>query len=57
VGRGIVRIPYLQRDLPITSLYPHVNAWAVTNRLKGLQSPHRGNPLQFMGDLWLKDEQ
>lgn len=48
--------PYLQRDLPITYLYPYVIAWAVTKRLKGLRSPHRGNPLQFMGDLWLEDE-
>jgi ABC-type transport system substrate-binding protein len=49
--------PYLQRDLPITYLYPYVIAWALTNRLRGLQGPHRGNPLQAIGDLWLEDSE
>lgn len=45
--------PYLLRDLPITYLYPAGSAWAVTERLQGLESPHRASPLRFMGDLWL----
>lgn len=46
--------PFLQRDLPITYLYPYVNVWAVTKRLKGW-TPRRANPLQFLADLWLEE--
>jgi peptide/nickel transport system substrate-binding protein len=42
------------RDLPITYLYPAGSVWAVTKRLRGLESPHRGHPLRFMGDLHLE---
>ena len=48
--------PLFQRDVPVTFLYPVVSSHVVRNRIRGLVSPFRGDPVWFMEDLWIEDE-
>jgi len=47
--------PHLLADLPITLLFPTVETAVVRRNIRGLQSPFRANPVQFMEYLWLED--
>ncbi|HUP20932.1 MAG TPA: hypothetical protein VM778_13420, partial [Gemmatimonadota bacterium] len=42
-----------RRDVPATFLYPKVDAHAVHRRVRGLESPYRGEPFWFLPELWL----
>ena len=46
-------MPIIRADLPMTILFPQVQTYAVDRRLRGLESPYRGDPILFMEDLWL----
>ncbi len=47
--------PRFLEDLPITLLFPTVETAVVRKNIRGLQSPFRANPVQFMEHLWLED--
>ena len=44
--------PHFQEDIPVTFLGPRVNLFVSDRRLRGLSSPHRGDPIWYMEDLW-----
>jgi peptide/nickel transport system substrate-binding protein len=48
--------PILEEQAPMTYLYPDVWSFAAHNRLRGLSSPWRADPVLFMEDLWIEDE-
>ena len=43
-----------QTEVPVTFLFPYVLTVFAHRRIRGLSSPWRADPLQFMGDLWLE---
>ena len=47
-------MPIIRADLPMTILFPQVQTYVVDRRLRGLESPYRGDPIMFMEDLWLE---
>ena len=47
--------PLIRRDLPITFLYPEVQTYVVHRRVRGLESPFRADPIQFMERLWIEE--
>ena len=47
--------PLIRRDLPITFLYPEVTTYVVHRRVRGLESPFRADPIQFMEQLWIDE--
>ncbi|MGH2360187.1 MAG: peptide ABC transporter substrate-binding protein [bacterium] len=42
-------------DVPVTFLTPQVNTYIAHRRIRGLSSPWRANPVEYMEDLWLED--
>ena len=47
--------PMFQADMPATFLF-HANlASVVDRRIRGLSTPWRADPVQYMEDLWLDD--
>ena len=48
--------PILEQEAPMTYLYPSVWSYAASNRLRGLSSPWRADPVLFMEDLWIEEE-
>lgn len=42
-------------EIPATFLFPRVKTVFVRNRVRGLSSPRRVDPLRFMDTLWLDD--
>ncbi|MEX2273620.1 MAG: ABC transporter substrate-binding protein [Vicinamibacterales bacterium] len=44
-----------REDMPVTFLYPVVSTTVAHQRLQGLSSPWRTNPVVHMEDLWLDD--
>lgn len=46
----------VQRDLPITFLFPMVQTYAVDRRIRGLQGPYQADPMQFSERLFLEQE-
>ena len=46
----------VRADAPVTFLCPKVDLELVHRRVRGLSSPWRAEPLQFMEELWLEDE-
>lgn len=48
--------PILEQEAPMTYLYPDVWSFAAHNRVRGLSSPWRADPVLFMEDLWIADE-
>ena len=48
--------PLIRRDLPITFLYPEVQTYVVHRRVRGLESPFRADPIQFMDRLWIEED-
>jgi peptide/nickel transport system substrate-binding protein len=53
ITRGITGI--IHRDLPMTVLYPKAWNWAVSSRVRGLESPHRYDPLWFIEQVWVEE--
>ena len=47
--------PIFQADAPLTMLYPMTSTHVVHRRIRGLASPFRGDPVWYMEDLWLDD--
>jgi peptide/nickel transport system substrate-binding protein len=47
--------PHFQADIPATFLVPRVTLFVSDRRLRGLSSPHRGDPVWYMEDLWWGD--
>ncbi len=45
-----------QVDLPTTFLYPAVYTTVASLRVRGLSSPYRAEPVWYMEDLWLENE-
>lgn len=45
--------PMVRADLPITFLFPRVQACAVHRRVHGLESPFHADPLSTMETLWI----
>ncbi len=43
-------------DVPVTWLYPSIRTFFVHRRIRGLSSPWRADPVQFMEELWIEDE-
>jgi peptide/nickel transport system substrate-binding protein len=46
----------LRADLPMTFLYPGVTYFAAHRRVHGLESPYRADPVWWIEDLWITDE-
>jgi len=42
-------------EVPVTFLYPRVGTTVAHQRLQGLSSPWRTDPVQYMEDLWIDD--
>lgn len=49
-------MPILRKELPVTILFPAVESYVAHRRLRGLQSPYRGDPIHFMEDLWIEEQ-
>ena len=47
--------PLIHHDLPITFLYPEVMTYMVHRRVRGLKSPFRADPIQFLEQLWIEE--
>ncbi len=47
--------PIFQADLPVTFLYPLVQPMIARQRVRGMSTPWRGDPVWHMEDLWLED--
>jgi peptide/nickel transport system substrate-binding protein len=47
--------PLIRRDLPITFLYPELTTYIVHRRVRGLESPFRADPIQFLERLWIEE--
>lgn len=45
----------LQRDVPNINLVPQPTVWIVNDRIRGLESPWRANPIKYLEDLWIED--
>jgi peptide/nickel transport system substrate-binding protein len=43
-------------DMPVTFLFPWPETFAAHRRLQGLSIPHRANPITYMEELWLEEE-
>ena len=48
--------PFFEADLPVTYLYPSVSTSVAARRVRGLSSPYRVDPLQYVDELWLEEE-
>lgn len=46
----------LQRDVPNINLVPQPAKWIVNDRIRGLESPWRANPIRYLEDLWIENE-
>ncbi len=46
----------IRRDLPITFLFPRLRTVFAHRRIKGLSSPWRADPVRYLEDLWLEDD-
>jgi hypothetical protein len=44
----------LQRDVPNVNLVPQPAKWIVNERIRGLESPWRANPIRHLEDLWIE---
>ena len=54
VYRELTRI--FRAEWPATFLSPHVGTVFAHRRLQGLSNPWRADPVWFMEDLWIEDE-
>jgi len=46
----------LRLDMPVTFLFPWVETFAAHRRIRGLSTPHPANPLGYMDELWLEED-
>lgn len=46
----------LQRDVPNLQLIPHPAKWIVNDRIRGLKSPWRANPIRYLEELWIEEK-
>ncbi len=46
----------LRRDVPVTFLFPYVEASVAHRRIRGLRTPDRVNLLKYIAELWIEDE-
>ena len=44
----------IQRDIPVTFLFAEAQSYAVPRWLRGLESPYRADPIQFVERLWIE---
>lgn len=44
-----------QAEVPATFLFPRLITSLAHQRIRGLSTPWRADPIRFMGDLWLED--
>lgn len=51
IFREIGRI--IHEEIPVTVLYPIAWNWVVSDRVKGLKSPDRYDPLSYIEDVWV----
>jgi len=49
-------IPFFHADVPLTFLFPLIQTHVAHRRIRGLSSPYRSNPVWFMEDLWLEQD-
>ncbi len=49
--------PLIAQDLPLTFLFLHIHSCVVHQRIKGLISPYRAFPLQYMEYLWIEEKE
>lgn len=47
--------PLILADLPVTYLFPMDETAVVRRNIRGLRSPYRANPIQYMEALWLEE--
>ncbi len=47
--------PIFQADMPATFLFHVSLATVADRRIRGLSTPWRADPVQYMDDLWLDD--
>lgn len=45
-----------RRDLPVTLLFPEAATYVADRRVRGLESPYRGDPLEHAEELWIEEE-
>jgi peptide/nickel transport system substrate-binding protein len=46
--------PLFMADMPVTFLYPQCDAHVAHIRVRGLETPHRADPIAFMERLWIE---
>ena len=46
----------LRRDVPVTFLFPYVEASVAHRRIRGLRTPDRVNLLEFVDELWIEND-
>jgi peptide/nickel transport system substrate-binding protein len=49
-------MPRMAQDLPMTFLFPQIHTCVAHERIKGLSSPFRAQPVQAMEHLWIEEE-
>ena len=49
-------MPIFMADLPVTFLLPQVQTHIAHRRIKGLENLYRADPVWFMEELWIDDE-
>lgn len=47
----------LSTDMPVTFLFGWPETFAAHRRLQGLSSPYRSNPITYMEELWLEEDE
>ena len=48
-------MPLVQTDVPVTFLFPRVEATVAARHVRGLSSPYGTNMVYHMEDLWIED--
>ncbi len=48
--------PFFHADMPLTFLFPLMETHVAHRRIQGLSSPYRPDPVWFMEDLWLEED-
>ncbi len=47
----------LQRDVPVTFLFPYFEAYAAHRKVRGLRTPDRAHPIGAIQEVWIEDDQ
>ena len=45
----------LQRDMPVTFLFPYFETFAVHRKVRGLRSPDRASPIGAIREIWIDE--